>query len=71
MVPRVLIVDDVAQVRQDLSILLTLTGSVEVVGEAKMIPDIGLQRAGRNICGIRLAVGLYLISWFSPPAASP
>jgi two-component system response regulator DesR len=31
---RVLIVDDVAQVRQDLRTVLTLTGQVEIVGEA-------------------------------------
>ena len=31
---RVLIVDDMPQVREDLSILLTLSGEIEVVGEA-------------------------------------
>lgn len=31
---RVLIVDDVEQVREDLSTFLTLTGNIEVVGEA-------------------------------------
>ncbi len=32
--PRVLIVDDVPEVRQDLHLLLQLTGEVQVVGEA-------------------------------------
>lgn len=32
---RVLIVDDVAQVRQDLRTILTLAGDIEVVGEAR------------------------------------
>lgn len=32
--PRVLIVDDMPQVRQELRLLLSLTGEVEVVGEA-------------------------------------
>jgi DNA-binding NarL/FixJ family response regulator len=32
--PRVLIVDDVPQVRQDLRLLLELSGSLEIVGEA-------------------------------------
>ncbi len=43
---RVLIVDDMPQVRQELRVLLELTGELEVVGEAANAPE-AISQAGR------------------------